>query len=55
MHFRASGGVSVWVIPTDEERTIVRQTLRAIRTAGASRPSAAKGLISDAVFLEKQA
>ena len=47
--------VSVWVIPTDEERTIVRQTLRVISTASASRPSAAKAFISDAVSLERQA
>jgi acetate kinase len=47
--------VSVWVLPTDEERTIVRQTLRVISTASASRPSAAKVFTSDAVSLERQA
>ncbi len=47
--------VSVWVIPTDEERTIVRQTIEVLGTGSAARPSAAAVRASAAVALEKQA
>jgi len=46
--------VSAWVIPTDEERTIVRQTIEVIRTGSAGRASAADPVVSRALFLEKQ-
>ncbi len=39
--------VSVWVLPTDEERTIVRQTLRVLGTSPAPHRSAADALIAD--------
>jgi len=47
--------VSVWVIPTDEERTIVHQTLRVLNTSRAVHPSTADARVSAAVSLEQQA
>ena len=47
--------IRVWVIPTDEERTIVRQTLRVLKTDNVSLPPAAEMFISDGASPEKQA
>jgi acetate kinase len=47
--------VSVWVIPTDEERTIVRQTLRVLNTSRAGHPSTTDALVSNAMSLESPA
>jgi len=47
--------VSVWVIPTDEERMIARQTIEVLRTASVARPSATDARVSAAVSLEQQA
>ena len=46
--------VSVWVIPTDEERMIARQTLEVVATGSAARSAATRRVLSGALSLEKQ-
>jgi acetate kinase len=47
--------VSVWVIPTDEERMIARRTIEVVGTGSAQRRSMTDVGLSDALSLEKQA
>jgi acetate kinase len=47
--------VSVWTIPTDEERTIARQTIAVLGTEHDGRRFTARTPASDADYLEKQA
>ena len=49
-----ASSVSVWVIPTDEEQTIVRQTLAVLNTSRTAH-STADALVADAVSLESPA
>jgi acetate kinase len=49
-----ASSVSVWVIPTDEEQTIVRQTLAVLNTSRTTH-STADALVADAVSLESPA
>jgi acetate kinase len=46
--------VSVWMIPTDEERTIARQTIVVLRAGHDMPPLTSGGPASDAAYLEKQ-
>ncbi len=51
----AASRVSVWAIPTDEERMIVRHTVEALGIQGATRPSQATATTSRGAYQEKQA
>lgn len=47
--------VSVWVIPTDEERTIARQTIEVLTTQGKTHSPTPAAALAGGVYREKQA
>jgi acetate kinase len=51
----AASRVSVWVIPTDEERTIARQTIEVLTTQGETHSPASAAAQAGGIYREKRA